>query len=217
MNISCHENIRIIIQSLVSSIQPLDNLEIEHIQFTLSWIQSGADLFRTEKPAKPDPHLVSYFVIIDPEVEKILLVDIGQGELWLPTGGHVELNEHPKDTVIREAYEEIGIKTNFLSDEPLFLAVTESIWFTARHTDISLWYLLSADSKSEINFDKKEIKKIHWFDFDRIPYHYSDPHLKRFITKIKNRFSTFVVTKNSNINSKSLINNHFRDVTEMII
>lgn len=181
-----NKDIRITIEDLVTSILPIDNLEHEHIQFTLNWIRSGADIFRIEKPALPDPHLVSYFVIIDSERNKILLVDQGQGELWLPTGGHVELNEHPKDTVTREVYEELGSEANFLLHEPLFLGVTESIWFTAKHTDISLWYLLKGDSTSEINFNRMEIQQIRWFDIDQIPYDYSDSHLKRFIDKVKN-------------------------------
>lgn len=37
-----------------------------------------------------------------------------EGEFRLPAVGHVELNEHPKDTVSREMSKELGIEANFL-------------------------------------------------------------------------------------------------------
>jgi 8-oxo-dGTP diphosphatase len=82
--------IRSDIHQLVSSIEPLDSLEQEHIDFVLRWIESGAEVFRLEKPATPDIHLVSYFVVIDQTTNQILLTDHKKSGLWLPPGGHVE-------------------------------------------------------------------------------------------------------------------------------
>ena len=97
------------IYELVSSIQPLDPLEEEHITFTLNWIKCAPQIFRIEKPAIPNIHLVSYFVLIDQERTQILLGDHKKSGLWLPAGGHVELDEHPAETVKREAKEELSI------------------------------------------------------------------------------------------------------------
>ncbi len=33
--------------------------------------------------------------------------------MWLPTGGYIEIEEHPKDAVIIECFEELGIKSGF--------------------------------------------------------------------------------------------------------
>ena len=62
-----------LIHDLVAAIQPLDQLEEEHVRFVLRWIESGAEIFRLAKPATPDTHLVCYFVIFDPETNQILL------------------------------------------------------------------------------------------------------------------------------------------------
>src|SRR4051812_41579927 len=86
----------------------LTAVERGHLDFAQEWIASGASLFRVEKPAKPDPHLVAYFVLLDLATKKVLLVDHKNAELWLPAGGHVEPNEHPKETVRREIVEELG-------------------------------------------------------------------------------------------------------------
>lgn len=170
--------------ALIRTIQPLDALEQEHIQTTLAWIASGASLFRVAKPATPPQHLVSYFVLVDPTQGKLLLVDHKIAGLWLPGGGHVEPDEHPQATVLREADEELSIHAEFLWDEPLFLTVTETVGATAGHTDVSLWYVLQGDSTQPLHFDKNEFHAVRWFAFDALPFERTDPHLARFMVKL---------------------------------
>lgn len=178
------ENLRKKIQCLISSMKPLDSIEKEHIHFALNWIESGNEIFRIEKPATPDTHLVSYFVIASPEMNRILLVDHKKAELWLPPGGHVDPGEDPKETVKREAKEELGIDAEFLFDEPLLLTITKTVGNVARHTDVSLWYLLKGDPSQVLDYDRNEFHQIRWFGIDEIPFEKSDPHMKRFIEKM---------------------------------
>lgn len=175
------------IHHLISAIIPYDDIEREHIIDTLSWIKSGEPIFRIQKPDVPNKHLVSYFVLFDEEAEKILLVDHIKAQLWLPSGGHVEVDEDPKDTVRRECLEELGTQADFWSDKPVFLTSTVTVGLTAGHTDISLWYVLKGDSVKSYEFDKSEFNSIFWFGFDEIPYAKSDPHMRRFIEKLKGK------------------------------
>jgi len=177
-------DIRSEIHRIVSSMSPLDDLEQDHIHFVLDWIESGSEIFRIEKPATPDTHLVSYFVIANQEMDQIMLVDHKKAELWLPPGGHVEPDEDPKETVRREAEEELGIEAKFLVDEPLLLTVTKTVGNVAKHTDVSLWYLLKGDPSHALNYDRSEFNQICWFGIDEIPFGKSDPHMKRFIDKM---------------------------------
>lgn len=178
------------IAALIRAIQPLDALEQDHLNTTLAWIASSAPLFRVAKPATPSQHLVSYFVLVDPTRKKLVLVDHKLAGLWLPGGGHVEPDEHPQATVLREAKEELDIHANFLLDEPLFLTVTETVGATAGHTDVSLWYVLRGDSTQQLRFDEQEFHTICWFTFDALPFAKSDPHLSRFMAKLKGRLGS---------------------------
>ena len=178
------ESMQTIIHHLIHSLEPFDSIETDHITFTNKWISSGAPLFRIHKPAIPDTHLVSYFLLIDPTTNKLLLVDHKKSGLWLPAGGHIEPEEHPKETVKREVVEELGIEADFLHDDPIFLTVTETVGQTAGHTDVSLWYILKGSATSSYDFDSSEFKKIEWFSPQEIPYHRSDPHLKRCLLKL---------------------------------
>jgi len=169
----------------VLSIDPFDNLEADHRQDAIDWIRSGSDLYRLENPATPPKHLVSYFVLMDDD--HFLLVEHRNAGLWLPTGGHVEPDESPKEAARREAREELGIEPRFLSGEPLFTTSTETVGKTAGHTDISLWYVVLHPRSDKLQFDKDEFESIRWFHRDELPSSQCDPHMDRFVHKVESR------------------------------
>ena len=177
-------NHRAAISALVEAIRPLDDLERRHCDATLQWIHSGAPLCRTARPATPPCHLVSYFVVYDPQAEAVLLVDHRQAGLWLPSGGHVEPGEHPRDTVVREALEELQLAARFLIAEPLLLTVTETVGVTAGHTDVSLWYVVRGDAAQRPWYDPAEFHNVAWFAVDAVPLQRADPHMSRFLAKL---------------------------------
>lgn len=171
------------IRSEVQQIQPLDALEQSHLDQTLDWIDSGAELCRIAKPATPPRHLVSYFAVVD--TGHLLLVDHRNAQLWLPTGGHVEPGEHPRDTVVRELKEELGLTPLQPVEAPLMITCTTTIGLTAGHTDVSLWYVVHASRSQPLHFDAGEFNAVRWFRFDEVPFGRSDPHMRRFVAKLE--------------------------------
>lgn len=174
----------------VADIRPLDDLEKSHQTDAIAWINSGANIFRIEKPDKPPKHLVSYFVVIDPEQNSLLLGDHIKAQLWLPSGGHVGLNEHPKDTVIRESKEELSQEAVFLKnyDRAFFVTIMETVGLTPGHTDVSLWYLLRGSVHDKIDFERREFNDMAWFTLDEISQSHPaifDAHMHRFTIKLK--------------------------------
>ena len=168
----------------VSTIPPGDDLEGQQIEETGKWINSGAPLFRLQKPAIPPKHLCVYFVLVDEKARKVLLVDHIQAQLWLPPGGHVEPDEHPLETVKRECREELHIAAEFLYPSPFFLTSTTTQGLQPGHIDVSLWYILKGNAQHNYAYDTQEFQTIHWFGLDEIPYDKTDPHMKRFIQKL---------------------------------
>ncbi|MDB6081311.1 MAG: hypothetical protein JWO53_583 [Chlamydiia bacterium] len=177
--------LRSLIYELVSSIELFDRREQEQIEFVKHWIASGAELFRIKKPATPETHLVAYTVLVDIEKNCILLTDHKKAQRWVPPGGHVDPGEYPKDTVKRELREELGIEANFLFEEPLFLTVTSTTGKTSGHKDVSLWYVLRGSSDAVFEYDTSEFHDVKWVDMQNLPYDNADPHLQRFIEKLK--------------------------------
>ncbi|MGI9222586.1 MAG: NUDIX domain-containing protein [Woeseiaceae bacterium] len=170
------------IRKEIETITPLDDVERQTKSDVLGWIDSGAEICRTEKPATPPKHLVSYFAVIDGEY--ILLVDHINAELWLPTGGHVEPGEHPRTAALREAKEELSIDGEFLHSDPVFLTVAETVGRTAGHTDVSLWYTLRGNRNDDIAYDTTEFRAASWFHRKDVPLGRSDIHMERFLRKL---------------------------------
>ncbi|MGH1492668.1 MAG: NUDIX domain-containing protein [Acidimicrobiales bacterium] len=181
------------VRELVANIEPLDSQEAEHRADVLAWIDSGVEIFRAVKPATPPKHLVSYCVLVDSNTERALLVDHRDAELWLPAGGHVEQNEHPAATARRETLEELQIAPNFLpevGDVPLFVTVTETVGQSQRHTDVSLWFVFGGSEADTIVPDEREFAATGWWSFEDVKHGGGaqfDPHLPRFVDKLRQR------------------------------
>jgi 8-oxo-dGTP diphosphatase len=168
----------------IESITPFDEIESTHLAEALAWVDSDVQLCRIAKPATPPMHLVSYFAVVDED--HILLVDHKNAKLWLPTGGHVEPNEHPRATVAREINEELGISIAKSSvAAPLMLTSSVTVGLTAGHTDISLWYVVRGNRHMPLVFDELEFNAVKWFRFGEVPLSQADPNLGRFIRKLK--------------------------------
>ena len=64
---------------------------------------------------------------------------------------------------------------------------TTTVGLTAGHTDVSLWYVVQADSAQPLTFDRTEFASAQWFPFADLPFERSDPHLRRFVHKLRER------------------------------
>lgn len=172
------------VKAELTAIRPLDDLERAHLEDALAWVDSGAPLYRVAKPAIPPKHLVSYFAVID--ADYVLLVDHRNAQLWLPTGGHVEPDEDPRATVVRELQEELGLVVGIDSIEsPIMVTVTDTVGLTRGHTDVSLWYAVKVSRDVVLSYDQEEFHGVRWFHFSEVPLERSDPHMGRFLEKLR--------------------------------
>ena len=177
------------VHRLVAALEPWDDLEAQHQTDTLRWLEDTDDVFRRSKPATPDPHLVSYVVMVDPDGGSSLLVDHISAGLWLPPGGHVEPDEHPADTARRELQEELGVDPAGLRrlETPTFLTVTRTVGTEPAHTDVSLWFVVLAHRTMTLQPDLTEFRSARWWTLDEVldrPATQFDPHYRRFAAKV---------------------------------
>jgi 8-oxo-dGTP pyrophosphatase MutT (NUDIX family) len=181
------DDIRSTIAELVEGVHPFDEREAADQADILDWVGSGRPLFRTLPPDTPPKHLVVYFIPVDSAERCLLLGDHRKSGLWLPPGGHVEDGEDPRQAVIREAREELGIEARFKDDQPFFLTVTPTRG-PNRHLDVDLWFLLDlARQEAQLTPDQREFNSVRWFDFANQrdwPAGTYDPEMHRFVAKL---------------------------------
>jgi 8-oxo-dGTP diphosphatase len=177
------------VEELVAGVVPLDEREEADRVATLRWVRAGAPLFRG---TGPDKHLCVYFVLLDAARRTVLLADHVKSGLWLPPGGHVDDDENPRVTVVREAAEELGIDAEFhplCGDDPLFLTVTDTVEVPS-HTDVTFWFVLNGDQDMPLRPDPREAHEVRWHALDE-PAHWAhdrfDPQMPRFRAKLLSR------------------------------
>ena len=175
------------VRELVWSLRAADTREERDRDEVLRWVDSGAPLYRTRPPDEPPMHLVSYVVPVDPERGRLLLVAHRKAGLWLPPGGHVEPDEDPWHTAVREAAEELGLTVGSAIGEPAFITVTRTVG-QGPHTDVSLWYVVETAVDAVTGFDASEFDAIAWLRPEEVlerPPHELDPELPRFVSKLR--------------------------------
>ncbi len=165
----------------IELIEPLDETERQCRDDIIDWIDSGAEIFRLRKPAEPPKHLICYSVLVDGEY--LLLCDHINAELWLPIGGHVDPDEHPRCTARREAAEELNLEYHGAIAAPVLISTIETVGKTAGHTDVCLWYVLQATRQQVFHHDHPEFNTLAWHHRDELPLQRSDKHLARFARK----------------------------------
>ncbi|MBM0225799.1 NUDIX hydrolase [Micromonospora sicca] len=179
------------IRGLVEALTPVDEVEARHRAECLAWLAGTDDIFRRAKPRTPSPHLVAYFLLHDEADGSVLLVDHRKAGMWLPSGGHVEPGEHPAETVRREVVEELGVPAVFaprFAERPAFLTVTDTVGAPEdRHTDVSLWFVLSGGRDQKLIPDPGEFRGVRWWTprevTDAAPATV-EPHLGRMLAKL---------------------------------
>lgn len=170
----------------IRQIVPGDERERADLADALAWVTSGVELCRLQKPATPPKHLVAYFLVIDDrDGEHVLLVDHCKAKRWLPSGGHVDPGEHPRETAARECQEELGVTLPFVLTSPLMITVTETVNMPDQHTDVSLWYVMRGDRQQTLAYDTREFSSIRWFGFNDIPTNRVEPRLRSALEKLR--------------------------------
>ncbi|GAA4568050.1 NUDIX hydrolase [Micromonospora coerulea] len=179
------------IRELVELLTPWDELESRHRAECLAWLAGTDDIFRRQKPRTPSPHLVAYFLLRDATDGAVLLVDHRGAGMWLPSGGHVEPGEHPVATVRREMVEELGVPAVFapeFGERPAFLTVTDTVGPPEqRHTDVSLWFVLSGSRDQKLVPDPGEFHGVRWWTPQEVSAAVPgtcEPHLSRVLAKL---------------------------------
>jgi hypothetical protein len=71
-------------------------------------------------------HFTASSWIVDESLENVLLIFHPIHNKWLQPGGHIDINETPIETAIREAEEEIGVKISLFSSK-LFATSSHSV------------------------------------------------------------------------------------------
>lgn len=128
-------------------------------------------------------HLATVAIIFD-SINKVLLVRRNEPRAthahnkWSFPGGGMKFGEHPKDAVIREVKEEIGLNIKLLSDEPF---IVSHLFDPEQVHAILFAYPAIFVSGHLTTKNDRETGDALWHDLARIDYSICLPQVKKMI------------------------------------
>lgn len=112
--------------------------------------------------------------VIDPATKKILLVFHNKFKKWVQPGGHIELDETPEETALREVYEETGLKVQIIGEHfpreddfirPLGIQKNRG---SDGELHIDIIYAAIPISVIDVNNFDEEIGDVRWFSREEL-------------------------------------------------
>lgn len=124
--------------------------------------------------------------VVNQDRSRMLMIFHQGLQLWLPPGGHVDPDEFPSDTVVREVREETGVQARHAGTQPLemnlngsteaqlptpFAMAAQLIPESAKdieHIHMDMMYLLEAEDTADLTTQEQEVDAAGWFSRTQI-------------------------------------------------
>lgn len=142
-------------------------------------------------------HFCASVFVVDPQNKKILLVNHKRFNKWTQPGGHIEDNETPEETALREVYEETGVKVKLLGENfpreddfirPLGIQKNRN---KTGDLHIDIIYAAIPVNNTEVTLNKEENTDVRWFSRDELEAIDVFPDIKITMDYILKRYFRF--------------------------
>ena len=126
--------------------------------------------------ARPTPLAVGDAAVID-RGGRILLMRRSDNQHWAMPGGALEVGETPAAGVMREVFEETGLRCRAVALVGVF---DSRMWgFTSRHHLYAFTFLAELLEEAPVHFQSIETLDTDWFEENKLPESVHPGHLRR--------------------------------------
>jgi 8-oxo-dGTP pyrophosphatase MutT (NUDIX family) len=127
--------------------------------------------------SRMSPVVAGAAAVINPE-GKILLMRRSDNRLWVMPGGQMEVGESPAEAVVRETFEETGIRCRAIALSGIY---DSRLWDQGRNQHVYKFTFLCEpiNEQAETPSHSNETLEIGWFDENNLPLDLYNGHVKR--------------------------------------
>jgi len=166
--------------------RPADALEAQHREALVELVANAPGAFDRAHFA-PGHVTASCFIVAG---DSLLLHHHRRLDRWLQMGGHVELDEDPKEAALREGSEESGLHDLALAVDDIFdldVHLIPAAKGEPEHRHFDVRYIARTASPGAVVIDRAESSDVAWVPLDRAEALMNEAASARVIQKIRSR------------------------------
>lgn len=154
---------RLLLQKYLEELIARPELNQSHIRQALQLLETNNIYTRSE--GQPH-HFCSFIVPIHRESQSVFIGHHKKANDWIPPGGHIEPNEDPIETVIRESEEELQYKPDRDQIQLFDFSIIPIIPPRSEcHTHYDFWFAVLMPEQVAFAYDTNEFYNAGWFTF----------------------------------------------------
>ncbi len=166
---------------LIKNFIPANQQEKIDLEVMLQYIDTYSNnvLLRDNKIA----HITSSGFIMNPTLDKVLLIHHNIRNTWAWTGGHADGDEDLLHVAIKEAKEETGVRhitpltSKIASIDVLpVLSHMKNGQYVNAHLHLSVAFILICDESEQLTICPNENSGVEWVSIDKFTSEYFDEH-----------------------------------------
>lgn len=121
-----------------------------------------------------EKHFCVSVYVFNPENKQFLLVKHKKLGKWIQPGGHIEMNEDPEESALREVFEETGLYVKLVGEnyprnqdyiKPL--ALQKNV-VKPDHIHMDFVYMANPTEETSLVINEKETDGLKWFSLEEI-------------------------------------------------
>jgi 8-oxo-dGTP pyrophosphatase MutT (NUDIX family) len=166
--------------------RPADALEARHHAAIVDLVSNAEGAF-DRGHFDPGHITASCFIVAG---DSLLLHHHRRLDRWLQMGGHVEIDEHPKEAALREGSEESGLRDLALAVDDIFdldIHVIPAAKGEPEHRHFDVRYVARTASPGAVVIDRAESNDVAWVPLQRAETLMNEAGSSRVILKIRSR------------------------------
>ena len=136
-------------------------------------------------------HLTSSGLILNPAMDKVLMIHHNIYKTWAWTGGHADGDADMLKVAVKEAIEETGVSeivpltTEMLSIDiiPVYGHIKNG-HYVSSHLHLNTAYVLIADENEKLTINTEETSDVMWVAIDQLSDYSNEPYLIEIYQKL---------------------------------